>query len=155
MSIMSIKDITYDHPISDTAILDEYTINAPMRELTAKYEVMKNVEFDYPKDNRHLKDAVFAHYDRLLACRTDMDFLTEGWTSDSCPLCAEYDECVECPVALHTTKHHCVGTPWANMDWEIRGVIVGDGKTVLKEPLKEVVDMYEFLKTVDFGVKHK
>ena len=103
------------------------------------------------KKQKCLRKEVLTHYERLMECKTREDFLHEGWKSDSCALCATHGNCRGCPVAIHTGSNECMGTPWLYMHYAILRFVYDGGES----PHQAVVDMYEFLKTVDFGVKHK
>ena len=101
-----------------------------------------------------LKAETLAYYDRLVACRTSVEFFEEGYHSKSCPLCEEYcsghweEHCMGCPVSSETKQVNCHGSPWHPMAAAIR--IMGDNE-VLKEPLPEVVAMRNFLEGLDWS----
>ena len=104
--------------------------------------------YDRLKRNR-LRKEVLTHYERLMECKTREEFLHEGWKSDSCVLCRHYKNCRNCPVAVHTKINDCYATPWRKMNGSIHRFVEECGPL----PSQEVIAMYEFLKTVDFGVK--
>ena len=102
------------------------------------------------------KTEVFAHYDRLLGCRSKGELLEEGYDVDSCTLCREYycgdrteGDCLGCPVALKTGQQFCYGSPWHQMDAVIRSM--PDNDVLLQEPLPEVVAMRLFLDGLDWS----
>ena len=105
-----------------------------------------------------LKKATMEHYDRLASCRTHTDFCNEGWTADSCPLCQVYhpgivigiherEPCTGCPVKNKTGHGFCRTTPWSNIDYDIDTMLA----RVLEEPLPSVLEMREFLESLDWS----
>ena len=96
-----------------------------------------------------LRNNVFAHYDRLMECKTREDFIHEGWKSNSCALCAKYEDCHGCPIAIHTGHSGCVGTPWRSMNYVIHVFVHCGGEP----PYREIANMLEFLRNIDWGVQ--
>ena len=101
------------------------------------------------REQHQQRKEVLAHYERLMECKTREEFHHEGWMSASCVLCRSYRECHNCPISVHTGLNWCTGTPWLYMHYAILRFVHYGGES----PHQAVVDMYEFLKTVDFGVK--
>ena len=100
-----------------------------------------------------LQVETLAHYDRLLGCRTSVEFFEEGYHGNSCPLCKEYcpdyaeEKCRGCPVSIETKQVNCHGSPWYPMATAIR--LIGTYE-VLDVPLPEAVAMREFLVKLDW-----
>ena len=62
-------------------------------------------------------DNSIEHWQRLAACKTLDEVLEEGYDSEDCALCSEYqysseEYCAGCPVFILTMLSMCIGTPY-------------------------------------------
>lgn len=54
-------------------------------------------------------EANIKHWEEL---STTENLKLTSTNSEHCALCTAHPECVDCPVALHTGKPHCLDTPY-------------------------------------------
>jgi len=114
---------------------------------------MSNESKTHP-DWESMRNEVFAHYDRLLACRTPSEFQAEGWYDTNCILCRVYScnsaDCLGCPISETTGDRGCVGTPWMGMANSLEKFCKHESDENLSAAISSINKEVEFLKTVDF-----
>jgi len=65
--------------------------------------------------DRETKKAIneaIAHWYRISACKTFDALKKEGFSSESCALCAKFYDCLFCPVEIKVGQGGCYGTPY-------------------------------------------
>ena len=100
-----------------------------------------------------------AHWERLYAIDPSgkdarKQYRTEGYWSESCPLCKEYlnDICIGCPVYEYTKRSGCVLSPWSDAADTMDNPSVNTKKLVKRELdfLKSLRVQKPYIATVSF-----
>lgn len=73
----------------------------------------------------------------------------EDWAEGNCELCKKHPDCIGCPVAAHTQKDFCDGSPYEDWSDHQRGHGTPIPQSVFDDKSKELAKQeYEFLKSL-------